>query len=81
MTQKIGRRDPELEVEKAFSLFDEDDTGSISIKNMRRISRELGEHLSDDELQAMIDEFDLDQDGLINVKEFKEIMKQTSVLD
>jgi Ca2+-binding EF-hand superfamily protein len=30
---------------------------------LRRVARELGENLSDDELQAMIDEFDKDQDG------------------
>ena len=37
--------------------------GKISIKNLKKISRELGENLSDEELQAMIDEFDKDQDG------------------
>jgi centrin-3 len=41
---------------------------------MRRISRELGENLSDDELQAMIDEFDADQDGEICMEEFSAIM-------
>jgi len=30
---------------------------------LKKISRELGENLSDEELQAMIDEFDKDQDG------------------
>ena len=48
---------------------------------MRRISRELGENLSDDELQAMIDEFDTDQDGDICVEEFSAIMKTTSLYD
>ena len=74
MTEKIAARDPEEEVRKAFQLFDEDGTGNISSRNLRRIARELGEDLGEEELQAMIDEFDKDQDGLINEGEFAGIM-------
>ena len=54
-------------------------TGAITLKNLRRVSRELGETLTDDELQAMIDEFDKDSDGVISLDEFMAIMKQTSI--
>jgi centrin-3 len=79
MTHKISQRDPVEEILKAFKLFDEDNTGRISLRNLRRVARELGENLSDDELQAMIDEFDKDADGEINENEFLNIMKQTSI--
>jgi len=79
MTDRYTERDPDEEILKAFQLFDTDGSGSISLKNMRNISRELGENLADDELQAMIDEFDRDQDGEINQAEFMYIMKQSSV--
>jgi len=79
MTQKMAERDPEEEIRKAFSLFDDDRTGKISLKNLRRVARELGETLSDEELQAMIDEFDKNQDGEIDEAEFMGIMKQTSI--
>ena len=79
MTTKIRNRDPVEEILKAFKLFDEDNTGKISLRNLKRVARELGENLSDDELQAMIDEFDKDQDGEISEQEFLNIMKQTSI--
>merc|ERR1719199_986590 len=79
MTHKIQERDPVEEILKAFKLFDEDNSGNISLRNLRRVARELGENLSDDELQAMIDEFDKDGDGMINNEEFAYILKQTSL--
>jgi centrin-3 len=48
-------------------------------QNLRRIAKELGESLSEEELKGMIDEFDRDQDGEISIAEFVAIMKQTNV--
>lgn len=79
MSDKYSERDPEEEIHKAFQLFDDDNTKRISLKNMRRVARELGENLSEEELQAMIDEFDRDQDGEISSDEFMYIMKQSTM--
>jgi len=74
MSERILSRDPMEEIRRAFQLFDDDGTGKITLRNLRRVAKELGEPLDDDELQAMIDEFDLDQDGEINEQEFFAIM-------
>lgn len=79
MADKYAERDPEEEIKKAFQLFDDDHTGKITLKNMKRVARELGENLSEEELQAMIDEFDRDQDGEISSEEFIYIMKQSTM--
>jgi len=76
MTERILDRDPMDEIKKAFQLFDDDKTGRISLRNLRRVAKELGENLDDEELQAMLDEFDLDQDGEISLEEFIAIMTE-----
>ena len=37
MSEKILQRDPIEEMKKAFKLFDDDDTGKINLKNLRRV--------------------------------------------
>eukprot|EP00825_Cyclidium_porcatum_P049158 TRINITY_DN842_c0_g2_i1.p2 TRINITY_DN842_c0_g2~~TRINITY_DN842_c0_g2_i1.p2 ORF type:complete len:170 (-),score=61.92 TRINITY_DN842_c0_g2_i1:225-734(-) len=79
MTVKMAERDPREEILKAFKLFDDDNTGKISLKNLKRVARELGETMSDEEIQEMIDEADRDGDGEINEEEFIRIMKKTNL--
>jgi len=57
-----------------FRLFDDDETGSITFANLKRVSHELGEDLTDEELQEMIDEADKDGDGEVDEGEFITLM-------
>ncbi|KAI4491629.1 hypothetical protein M0804_003021 [Polistes exclamans] len=77
MSVKMLEKDPKEEVLRAFRLFDDDETGKISFKNLKRVARELGENLTDEELQEMIDEADKDGDGEISQDEFMRIMRKT----
>merc|ERR1712064_45874 len=79
MAHKILNRDPIEEINKAFKLFDDDNTGKATFKNLKRVAKELGERLTDEELQEMIDEADRDGDGEVNNDEFQRIMKKTNL--
>lgn len=67
------------EISKVFNLLDLDKTGIITFDNLKSISKELNEEITDEELHEMINEADLDGDFQINKQEFYNIMKKTSL--
>merc|ERR1711939_1193065 len=79
MEGKMGGKDAKDEIIKAFKLFDDDETGEVSFKNLKRVAKELGESMGDEEIQEMIDEADTDGDGEINEEEFLRIMKKVGM--
>ena len=79
MAGKMNEKDSKEEIMKAFKLFDDDDTGKISFRNLKRVAEELGENLTEEELREMIEEADRDGDGEVNQEEFLRIMKKTSL--
>uniref|UniRef100_A0A8B9Q5U0 EF-hand domain-containing protein n=1 Tax=Apteryx owenii TaxID=8824 RepID=A0A8B9Q5U0_APTOW len=65
------------EILKAFKLFDHDGTGKISFEKLKLVAVEVGEDITDEELQEMIDEAGLDGDGQVNKQEFLRILTLT----
>merc|ERR1712167_31440 len=55
---------------KIFMMFDDDQTGQISFKNIKRIVQEAGGSFDDDAIQGALDDADRDGDGEISVDEF-----------
>lgn len=51
------------------------------MKNLRRVAKELGEDVDDNELAAMIEEFDTNGDGVIDEREFLAIMQKGADAD
>merc|ERR1712134_187449 len=47
MTGKMGEKDTREDIEKVFKLFDDDNTGKISLRNLRRVAQELGENIDE----------------------------------
>lgn len=79
MAQIINEKDIQEEMMKAFTLFDVDNCGKITLDNLRTVAEQLGEKMTDSELQEMIHEADLDKDGAVNASEFIRIMKKTEL--
>jgi len=66
MASRLIEKDARDEIAKAFRLFDDDETGKITFQNLKRVAKELGETITDEELRDMIHEADLDGDGQVN---------------
>ncbi|RGB37629.1 hypothetical protein C1646_651968 [Rhizophagus diaphanus] len=79
MAVKMSERNLNDEFLKVFQLFDDDDTGKITFKNLKRIAKELGEDISDDHLREMIEEADLNGDGEVDENEFIHLLKRTNL--
>jgi centrin-1 len=52
MANKMSEKDTKEEIVKAFKLFDDDDTGNNTFANLKIVAKELGENLTDEELQV-----------------------------
>merc|ERR1719473_2482921 len=74
MTAKMGERDTREDVSKVFRLFDDDRSGTITVRNLQRVARELGEQLPIEDLEEMIARADSDGDGQVSPEDFYSLM-------
>lgn len=79
MTSKMLERDPVEEMKKAFMLICEEGHDKITLKSLKKTAEELGESMTKEELQEMIEEADRDGDGEIGEEDFIKIMKKTNL--
>ena len=66
MARKMKDTDSEEEIKEAFRVFDKDGNGFISAAELRHVMTNLGEKLTDEEVDEMIREADIDGDGQVN---------------
>ena len=66
MTHKMHNIDTEDEMREAFKLFDRDGNGYISPAELKQVMNNLGERLTEAEVDLMIREVDANGDGQVN---------------
>ena len=77
MKDKIKDRNAEEELGRAFRIYDEDDTGKISVEDLSRVAKELGyNELTEDDIKGMIYEADKNKDNEVSSDEFLRLMKK-----
>merc|ERR1711934_647643 len=81
LAAKMNEKDGKEEMLKGFAMFDDDKTGKISFKNFKRVATELGETLTDEQLQEILAEADEDKDGEISKEEFLNVMLRTGMIE
>uniref|UniRef100_A0A452FKH5 EF-hand calcium-binding domain-containing protein 11 n=1 Tax=Capra hircus TaxID=9925 RepID=A0A452FKH5_CAPHI len=74
MARKKKDTNSEEEIREAFRVFDKDGNGYISAPELRHVMTNLGEKLTDGEVEEMIREADIDGDGEVNYEEFVQMM-------
>ncbi|XP_064623000.1 calmodulin-A-like [Lineus longissimus] len=72
--QKLKCPHPGEDLKMAFKVFDKDGNGFISFEELKHVMTQLGEKLTDEEVQEMIREADIDGDGRIDITEFVEMI-------
>jgi len=66
MTKRVNEKDTRANINKIFALYDDERSGFISAKNLRRVAQELGENINNEEIDELIQRADLDHDGLVS---------------
>ena len=73
MVTKMREKDSREQLQSSFGLF-KDATGGITLDSLRRISAEIGESLTEEELAEMIQEADKHGNGFVTEEDFLRIL-------
>jgi len=79
MSSKIGDTDSREDINKVFALFDAEGKGRISLNDLKRVAKELGETMTDAELLEMVERADRDGDSEITQEDFYLVSPVTCV--
>ena len=74
MTKSSPDTQTEEEVINAFRVFDKEGNGLIASSELKHIMMTIGDKMTEEEADEMVNEADIDEDGMINYEEFVRMM-------
>merc|ERR1712238_130289 len=74
MIDRVANNDPDFELRLAFEAIDTDNSGTISVEELKCLMAKVNQHLSEEEIIAIMSEVDLDGNKELDFGEFKEMM-------
>ena len=74
MTRSSPDTQTEEEVINAFRVFDKEGNGLIASSELKHIMMTIGDKMTEEEADEMVNEADIDEDGMINYEEFVRMM-------
>ncbi|KAJ3015500.1 UNVERIFIED_CONTAM: Calcium-binding component of the spindle pole body (SPB) half-bridge [Siphonaria sp. JEL0065] len=75
MAVKLSQKDETAEIKASFALFDVDKRGKIGMRELRKVARDLGDSLTDEDVLMMIQENDFDGDGELGESDWAKIFQ------
>mmetsp|Transcript_4909 Transcript_4909/g.12229 ORF Transcript_4909/g.12229 Transcript_4909/m.12229 type:complete len:151 (-) Transcript_4909:199-651(-) len=80
MAKKLQAADSIEEMREAFQVFDRDKSGSVTAAELKHVMNNLGEIVTDDEVEEMIREADEDGDGELSFDDFLQFIRRKGLI-
>ncbi|CAG9332461.1 unnamed protein product [Blepharisma stoltei] len=64
ISERLGHRNTRDGIKRIFDLFDADGSETINVKNLARVARELGESMTEEELQEALAKVSADKQAM-----------------
>mmetsp|Transcript_16177 Transcript_16177/g.37153 ORF Transcript_16177/g.37153 Transcript_16177/m.37153 type:complete len:138 (+) Transcript_16177:186-599(+) len=77
VTFAAGKLEQQEKAERAFNLIDKDGKGIICFEDLQRVTAELGENMTDEELEEMIKV--ANEDGLVTKKDLYQVARKVNL--
>lgn len=74
MTAKVGEHSSKEELERVYRLFDTQSKDMITLETLKKISQEVGDNLSDEELKDILSRCDIDKNGQVGFGDFYDVI-------